>query len=365
MLENWLQPLPPAENPWPANTWGEAVTPYSGKASLKAKQVVLLGLDATVADALREALYPLAWPFSDLRLTDLGNVRKQQPEFVIPLIRELLDSQLFPILIGGKPDMVYAQFQSFLTLRDQVSLVVVDERVPLHPERKRATQDHYLNTILHNRRESLFHLGLIGPQAHFTDPDLFPWLAEQNFEYLRLGKARQDLPEVEPLLRDADLISFHLDALKRSEAPAQLNPSPSGFFLEEAAQLCRYAGMSDKLRSFGFYGIDTASKQRLAATAPVLAQLVWYLTEGYYQRKGDYPANNKGLTEYIVDLKGHDNKLVFWKSNKSGRWWLQVPAKTSRKLARHRLIPCSYEDYKMACQEEVPDRLLNAFKRFP
>jgi len=28
------------------------------------------------------------------------------------------------------------------------------------------------------------------------------------------------------------------------------------------------------------------------------------------------------------------------------------------------LIPCSYNDYKMASQDELPDRLVNAFKRF-
>lgn len=364
MLQNWLQTRSPEEGSWPARTWGRAVDRFTAQTKLHAKQIVLVGLDAEVADALRDALWPLAWPFPGLRMTDLGNVRKNDPEFVIPLIKELLDSRLFPLLIGGNPQLVYAQFQAFLTLRDQVSLVAVDERAPLHPNQKKVSRERYLNKILHTRRESIFHLGLIGPQAHFTDPEILSWMEAENFEYLRLGKARQDLAEVEPLLRDADLISFHLAALKRCEAPAQLNPSPSGFFLEEAAQLCRYAGMSDKLRCFGLYGCETGSKRRLADTTPALAQLVWYFTEGYYQRLDDYPATNKGLTEYIVDLKGHDGKLVFWKSNKSGRWWLQAPAKTGRKLQRHRLIPCTYNDYVLACQEEVPDRLLNAIKRF-
>ena len=122
--------------------------------------------------------------------------------------------------------------------------------------------------------------------------------------------------------------------------------------------------MSDKLRSFSVTGVDAEKKRKLPATAQALAQMVWYFTEGYYQRKNDYPATNKGLTEYVVDLKGRDGRLVFWKSNKSGRWWLQVPVKTGRKYQRHRLIPCSYKDYSLATQDEVPDRLLNAFKRF-
>lgn len=365
MLENWLQPFHYATDDLPDYAWGKQCSYYSGpQEPLQAGQLVFIGIDATVANALRSALYPMSWAFPGLDFTDLGNIRKTEPEFMIPLIRELLDSQLFPILIGGHPHpLVYTQFQSFLTLRDHVSWVGIDERIPFTQKNKRS-KDFYGNKILHLRRDSLFHLGLIGPQAHFSDPALLRWMEDQNYEYLRLGKARAEIMEVEPLLRDADIISFHMDALKRCEAPGQLNPSPSGFFLEEACQLCRYAGMSDKLRSFSVAGINANAKRQLPATAQALAQMIWYFTEGFYQRKQDYPVTNKGLTEYIVDLKGSEGKLVFWKSNKSGRWWLQVPAKTSYKFKRHRLIPCSYNDYVLATQQEVPDRLLNAFKRF-
>lgn len=363
MLDHWVEPATKVKVTKTASNWAGNIAQYDGKAKLLPKQCVLIGLDAAAADAVRTQLYNMSWAFPRLGFTDLGNIRKTSEEFVIPLLREVQDSQLFPILIGGHPDLVLAQFQSFLSLRDLVSLVVVDERVPLTVEQEKSTEK-YLNYLLRQRRDSLFHLGLIGAQAHYTDPAVFAWMESQYFEYLRLGQAREDLMEVEPLLRDADIIAFHLDALKQSEAPGQLNPSPSGFFLEEAAQLCRYAGMSDKLRSFAIYGIDTSAKRQLSATAQAVAQMVWYLTEGYYQRVGDYPATNKGLIEYIVDWKDNSEKLTFWKSPRSGRWWLQVPVKTGNKHQRHRLIPCSYNDYKKATQQELPDRLWNAFRRF-
>jgi formiminoglutamase len=69
--------------------------------------------------------------------------------------------------------------------------------------------------------------------------------------------------------------------------------------------------------------------------------------------------------EYIVPLKQLDYQLTFWKSKRSGRWWLQVPVKTKKQHQRHRLIPCSYEDYQLAGQDQLPDRLLEAFRRFP
>jgi len=141
-------------------------------------------------------------------------------------------------------------------------------------------------------------------------------------------------------------------------------PTPNGFSGEEMCQICRYAGMSDKLRTMGIIGyrpeVDT---HRLSAQ--LQAQMIWYFLEGVHHRKNDFPVTTEGMVEYIVPLKQLDYQLTFWKSKRSGRWWLQVPVKTKKQYQRHRLIPCSYEDYQLAGQDQLPDRLLEAFRRFP
>ncbi|MCK6692611.1 MAG: hypothetical protein L6Q97_10970 [Thermoanaerobaculia bacterium] len=70
------------------------------------------------------------------------------------------------------------------------------------------------------------------------------------------------------------------------------------------------------------------------------------------------------MTEYIVDFRGLNYQLTFWKSIRSGRWWMQTPVTTRKKHQRHYLIPCSFQDYQAACREELPDRLLQAMNRF-
>lgn len=365
MFDHWLEPTTISNKDFADYSLAKHIQYFRGEnQKLHPKQCVLIGVDKQAANAVRKELYPLSWAFPSLKLTDLGNLKKTSNDFIIPFLKEVMESQLFPILIGTQTNSIFAQFQSFLNIRDQVSLISIDDRIPITQDLKQGNKTHYLNKIFHQRRESLFHFGLIGSQAHFTDPDLIDWLYQQNFEYLRLGTAKNKLEDVEPLLRDGDLLSLNIDALKQTDAPGQTNPSPSGFSLEEACQLSRYAGMSDKLRSFGIYGINTKAKRKLAPTAQAVAQLIWYFIEGRYHRKGDYPLTNKGMTEYVVDWKGNDHKLTFWKSPNSGRWWLQLVAKTSHKLERHRLIPCSYDDYIKATQQELPDRLWNAFKRF-
>jgi formiminoglutamase len=72
-----------------------------------------------------------------------------------------------------------------------------------------------------------------------------------------------------------------------------------------------------------------------------------------------------GLTEYVVQFRQTNYQLTFWKSARSGRWWMQIPVESGkRKYQRHRLIPCSFQDYQAACREELPDRLMQAFNRF-
>jgi formiminoglutamase len=56
-------------------------------------------------------------------------------------------------------------------------------------------------------------------------------------------------------------------------------------------------------------------------------------------------------------------ELTFLKSQLSGRWWMEVPFKPDDRHERHALLPCSYEDYELALQQEVPDRWLRALSR--
>jgi hypothetical protein len=55
-------------------------------------------------------------------------------------------------------------------------------------------------------------------------------------------------------------------------------------------------------------------------------------------------------------LEAEDYELVFVKSKKSDRWWMQVPYFGSKSVnERFYLVPCRYEDYQMAVSGEMPD----------
>ena len=326
---------------------------------LKKTKIALIGIDAVEADRVRSFFYELSFPFQKIKIADLGNIRKKDHSFLIPVLEELISSNIIPVIIGKKVDSFLAQYHAYQAQNQLVNLVCTDEKINYDLKGSEST----FNQIIDKKDKHLFNLSFVGYQSHFVSPKVIQFMERKNYDCVRLGRAKSSMEQLEPVIRDADLFSFNLSGLKQSEAPGVADASPNGFFAEEACQICRYAGMSEKLSSFGIYGFDSKF-DRDNQTAQLAAQMIWYFLDGFSNRKNDFPVSTKSLVEYVVESKLNDLQIRFWKSSKSGRWWLQVPMKTKRKHARHKLIPCSYNDYLTACQEDVPDRLLNAFKRF-
>lgn len=367
MIENWLRPLNLEEfelNKLDNSKMGRRMSFFdSSLADLKGISLAIIGFGENEANAVRKELYKMSFAFGGMKIADIGNIRREESSFAIPLFKDLLESGICPVIIGRNNHLVKAQFDAHHASQQFISLSVIDETIGFRPE-KEVDSEFFLNPVVHGSSRP-FYISLIGCQSQFIDDSSLGMLEKMNFDMIRLGKVKTAFSEIEPLLRDADMISFNLRALKSCDAPAVRNSSPSGFFSEEACQICRYAGLSDKLSSIGFYGYDSEFEiDRDKQTPKTLAQMIWYFIDGYYNRRNDFPVSMDGLMEYIVDFKGHDYQLTFWKSNKTGRWWIQVPVKTKKKLQRHQLIPCSYNDYLLASNEEIPERLINAFKRF-
>ena len=121
--------------------------------------------------------------------------------------------------------------------------------------------------------------------------------------------------------------------------------------------------MADKVSSFGIYGYE-AARDPEAVTADAIAQILWYFIEGFAHRKFDFPVSTEGLSQYLVRVDEASAELKFWKSERSGRWWLEMPFRGSEGRERHHLIACTYRDYEQACERRLPDRLIDAYKRF-
>ena len=108
----------------------------------------------------------------------------------------------------------------------------------------------------------LFDYSNLGHQGYLTDPDTLELLQRLQFEATRLGVLLQDITSVEPTVRNADMVSIDMAAVRASDHPASSHAGPNGMTAEHLCQLSRYIGMSDRLLATGFFEPNPALDDR-------------------------------------------------------------------------------------------------------
>jgi formiminoglutamase len=316
-------------------------------------------------DYVREKLYQLNEGGYSTRIADLGNITRGETVVdtyyaLKTVVNELVKMDIIPLIIGGGQDLTYAQYMGYESLEQKVDLLVIDSQFDLEDdgfaESIETTSNAYLNKIFLHEPNYMFNYSNMGYQTYFASQDSLRVMEKLYFDVHRLGELASNTSVAEPIIRNANMISFDIGAIRSSDAVGNANAKPNGFYGEEACQICRYAGFNDKLSSIGFYEFNPAYDNN-GQTAMLLSQMIWYFIDGFYNRKRDFPLNPK--SQYLIyktSLKHDDHELVFVKSKKSDRWWMQVPYPTGgSKNERFHLVPCRLEDYQTAASGELPD----------
>lgn len=322
---------------------------------------------AAAPDAIRVELYKLINHHEHLSVADLGNIEagdsvNDTHYALCALTKEALEKKKILLVLGGSTDLAYAQYRAYEKHTRTLRLVSTDSRIELSAPAYNEEEVPYLGNIILHEPNYLFNICHLGYQSYFCEEESVATFNRMNFDALRLGNLRKNMEEAEPLFRDADLGIFNLSAIRMCDAPAQENGSPNGIAGDEACQLARYAGISNELSSFGLYGYIPHFDVR-AQTAKLLAQMIWYFTDGVHSRKYDYPAaESHDFQTYRITFNNSSHEVVFFKSLKSDRWWMEVPYPVEKSAKKGSyLVPCSYKDYETACNDEVPDRWLKTF----
>ena len=310
------------------------------------------------ANVVRHRFYQLQKGAAPLRLVDLGNLRpgltlEDTYLRLCEIVSTLLEQNTVPILLGGSHDLDYGQFLAYETLDRAVSFATVDARVDMAEHDSAAAEDSHLRRMLMHEPSFLFNFAQLAHQQYLATPEVLAALEKLHFETLRLGAIRTDVRQAEPLLRQADFVSFDVAALRWQDAPAYSPANPFGLTSEEAAQLAWYAGHNDQLSSFGLYGYRPDHDPH-GLGAATLATMLWYFVEGFYHRRGETDFQSTRFKRYAVGLPGTPAKLVFYKAKRTEKWWLEVESLADSAIKR--VVPCSYEDYVYAAQGDLPNR---------
>lgn len=312
---------------------------------------------STAPDAIREQFYKLYNWHSGIKIYDAGNILQgagvEDTRAALRIVlQELYEAGKVVIILGGSHDLTLLQYEVFKRAQQIINASVVDMLVDLD-ETELTTSRSFLMEMLTGSPNFIGHYNHIGFQSYYVNPVMLETLDKIRFDFFRLGKVREHMEDMEPVLRSSNMLSFDISAVKYSDAPMNKTGSPNGFSGDEACLLTRFAGMSSELSSMGIYGIDER-KDKDNMTATLGAQMLWYFVDGFFLRKNEaLLSDTNEFVEYHLQFTGND--IMFLKSKRSNRWWMRLPDGAFE--------PCSYNDYLLASENEIPERWLRVQER--
>ncbi len=306
-------------------------------------------------------MFPGNWDASIADLGDIlpGNSIADTYFALNKVVSGLIKKRVIPVVIGGSQDLTYSLYRAYDDLEQMVNLVSIDSKFDFGKDDETLSESSYLTKIVMDEPNNLFNYCNIGYQTYYNSQEEIDLIEKLFFDAYRLGEISNTITLAEPVFRDADFVSLDLNSVKSSDSGNFVRFMPNGFNGKEICSLARYAGISDKVSLFGLFNHNNSVQESVLA-----AQIIWYFIEGFHYRSNEYPfGSRENYLKYIVPIE--DEVLVFYKSDKTERWWIEIPfiSNGNNKLKRNTLLPCSYEEYLGACNQELPERWWKALRK--
>jgi formiminoglutamase len=307
-------------------------------------------------DTIRSEFYKLFYWHTDVKLADIGDIKPGATladtyAALKTVIKEVTGIGKTIVILGGSHDLTLAQYYANADNKKIIEATCVDALIDLDIESSQRS-NNFLMEMLTGEPNYIRHYNHIGFQSYYVHPRMLETMDKLRFDCFRVGNVKENIDEMEPVIRNSNLFSFDVSAIANAFFPAN-TISPNGFNGEEACMLMRYAGLSHNINTIGIYGYN-ASNDRDNLSAKQIAHMLWYLLDG--RSKGRREAD---LEERDSFLEYHtafaEVETTFLQSKKTKRWWMQLPDK--------KYIACSYKDYLLASSNEIPERWLRAQER--
>ena len=304
------------------------------------------------SDIIRNELYKLSEIRTDKGIADLGNLKPAKSKkgtylALRDIIEYLNDSDIVAIILGGNEDLNLGVCKAFTNF-PYFTFSTIDSFLNVKKEKETLSSSNYL-TQLFSDFPHIFQFNLLAYQSYFVSDGLFK-KTKGITENIRLGLLRENIRVAEPALRNTNVLSFDLGAIRYGDSQGSNNFSPNGLRSDEACQLANFAGLSNHMKVFGLYD-SNFNNDRNGITAKLSAQIIWHFMEGVSYRQIAENQNHKNYETYKVEIKNLDRPLVFMKDIQTDQWWIEITAYNGRKLKR----ACSESDYIHAKRDEIPD----------
>ena len=268
-----------------------------------------------------------------------GKCRSTSQKFIAQLCYEFLNQNAYiPVMVSKTSHL--ASMSKSLPEGNNFKKVFINKQVDLE-----------------HSGDDLEHTGYLAVQKHYSQQQYWTTCEESSYNFLRLGKLKNQLDVAESIIRDANYIEFNINAIKYSDLSENINAPITGLTIEEACQLMKYTGMASDLKFVTIAGYDPAIDSK-GKIGECISMLLWYFIEGRESSTEYFNGLNKtDFQEYLVQPNHLPIDLKFYKHKITGQWWVKLPEELDEKEV---VIACSKRDYYQACNDEVSERLMQA-----
>jgi formiminoglutamase len=343
------------------------LTPEDENFDMEVADIIVVGITETrgngttekdneAANAIRKQFYRLHYWHTDIIIADAGNIvrgatLKDSYAAIKTVLEELYSRNKTVVILGGSHDVTLAQYNAYRKGNTVIEATCIDAQINLRGESS-VPAENFLMEMFTGEPNILRHYNHIAFQSYFVHPRMLQTIDKLRFDCYRLGNVADNLEEMEPVLRNTNMLSFDISAIKYSDAPANKD-CPNGLTGMEACTLTRFAGMSKNLNSFGVYGYRPAADTD-DITAKQIAQMLWYFVDGRHRSKQESTLEERqNFNEYHTVFAEVDT--TFLQSKRTNRWWMQMPD--------GHFVACSHNDYLTAGKNDFPERWLRVQER--
>ena len=336
-----------------------------GLPDIHAADIVIAGCDELRGDGdpgskagidnIRKEFYALYTWHKHLQIADLGNIKcgaslNDTYAAIKAVAEEVNKAGKHFILLGGSHDLSLALYEVYRAQQKIIEVTGVDAYIDLSIDNP-VKSKNFLMEMLTGEPNFIRHYNHIGFQSYYVHPHMLETMDKLRFDCYRLGKVKENIDEVEPGIRSSEMMLFDLAAL--GSATFWEGSSPNGFNGEEACTLTRFAGMNPKLKTLGIFGYQQAHDP-FNNLAKQVSQMLWYYIDGIVVGRNEASLNDR---EMFIEchVAFATVETTFIKSQKTGRWWMKMP--------EGQYVPCSYNDFHQAGENEIPERWLRLQER--
>ena len=293
---------------------------------------------------------------NDAVIFDLGYHVLNDSTFSVidELYKELHNTKNNFVLLSSVND---ANTLLYYSIKRHNKIVSVSETSPFLPFGEEQEMKG-LKGIISDPDNNLFNYSNLGMQTFLNSTTSQDKFRKMLFDTYRMGLLKSDISIAEPVIRDSHLFLFDLNSVMVSDAPASSLANPTGFSGFEACRLSRYAGISEMNQTFCINKLPETDDKN-ATTSFLVAQMLWYFSEGWFNRKPERPGSKtKGFNIFITETADYGT-FTFLQSQISDRWWLQIESLKGKKIT----ISCLKEDYLETLKGEIPEKFIKFYQK--